>query len=323
MQVAHTMPESTDLKTLQQELQRALSLINDYSATHNDTGEAVLDTEGLNNTQSLLERCAAVVNADNTKVKPTLRIIHHFACSGGTLICKCLAAQPNVFLLSELHPTTRLGINMKKAAYTPRDITTQAIYGRVPNVDELAERLFVNGIIETEKHIRERGGNLVIRAHTHADYCTDKPTPEIGTLTRLLAPHFDIKHLVTVRNPIDSFISLRNNGWVHFRPDNFDEYCGRLLKFLQPFDSSQIIKYEDFVDQPKEQLKEITAKLGLELKTDSLNYIDIFKVSGDSGRSGGEIKPRPRKELPEEYKKEVSESPCFNQVKQILGYKGT
>src|SRR5690554_2246332 len=189
------MPEPTDLKTLQQELQQALSLINNYSATHNDIDTAVLDTEGLNNTQSLLERCAAVVNADKANTKPTLRIIHHFACSGGSLIAKCLAAQPNVFLLSELHPTTRLGTNIKKAAYTPRDITTQAIYGRVPSVDALAEKLFINGIIETEKHIRERGGHLVIRALTHADYCTEKPIPEVDTLTRLLEPHFDIKHL--------------------------------------------------------------------------------------------------------------------------------
>ena len=302
------MSESTDLKTLQQELQQALSLINHYSATHNDTGQAVLDTEGLNNTQSLLERCAAVVSADNANMKPTLRIVHHFACSGGTLICKCLAAQPNVFLLSELHPTTRLGINMKKAAYTPRDITTQAIYGRVPNVDELAEKLFVNGIIETEKHIRERGGYLVLRAHTHSDYCTDKPIPEVDTLTCLLSPHFDIKHLVTVRNPIDSFMSLRGNGWVHFRPDSFDEYCGRLLKFLEPFDASQIIKYEDFVDQPKEQLKKITAKLGLELKTDSLDYIDIFKVSGDSGRSGTHIARRLRKPINPDLEKEIQAS---------------
>lgn len=317
------MPKSTNLKTLQQELQQALSLINNYSAAHSNAGTALLDTGGLGNTQSLLERCAAVVNADNGNTKPTLRIIHHFACSGGTLISKCLAAQPNVFLLSELHPTTRLGMNLNKAAYTPRDITTQAIYGRVPNVDELAEKLFVNGIIEAEKHIRERGGNLVIRAHTHSDYCTNKPIPKVDTLTRLLEPHFDIKHIVTVRNPIDSFISLRENDWVHFKPDSFDEYCGRLLKFLQPFDASQIITYEDFVDQPKEQLKKITAKLGLELKTDSLDYIDIFKVSGDSGRSGSEIKPRPRKELPEDYEKEVSESLCFNQAKQILGYKGT
>ncbi|WP_300319081.1 hypothetical protein [Idiomarina sp.] len=316
------MSESTDLKTLQQELQQALSLINDYSATHNDTSKAVLDTDGLNNTQSLLERCAAVVNADNGNTKPTLRIIHHFACSGGSLISKCLAAQPNVFLLSELHPTTRLGMNMEKAAYTPRDITTQAIYGRVPNVDELAEKLFVNSIIETEKHIRERGGYLVIRAHTHADYCTDNPIPEVDTLTRLLEPHFDIKHLVTVRNPIDSFMSLRDNGWVHFKPDSFDEYCGRLLKFLEPFDKEQIIKYESFVEHPERELKNITELLGMTQLSDDLEYIDIFQISGDSGRSGIEIKPRPRKEVREEYEQEVSSSPCFNQVKQVLSYKG-
>lgn len=312
------MSESKDLKTLQQELQQALSLINDYSATHNDTSKAVLDTDGLNNTQSLLERCAAVVNADNGNTKPTLRIIHHFACSGGSLISKCLAAQPNVFLLSELHPTTRLGMNMEKAAYTPRDITTQAIYGRVPNVDELAEKLFVNGIIETEKHIRERGGYLVIRAHTHADYCTDSPIPKVDTLTRLLEPHFDIKHLVTVRNPIDSFMSLRDNGWVHFKPDSFDEYCGRLLKFLEPFDTEQIIKYEDFVEDPEDILKLILEQLALPKEKQSLGYIDIFKLSGDSGRKGIDIKRRERKPVTESLKNEIQKSESFSFVEQLL-----
>jgi len=312
------MPKSTNLKTLQQELQQALSLIDDFSTAHSNAGTALLDTGGLGNTQSLLERCAAVVNADSANTKPTLRIIHHFACSGGTLISKCLAAQPNVFLLSELHPTTRLGINMNTAAYTPRDITTQAIYGRVPEADKLAEKLFVNGIIETEKHIRERGGYLVIRAHTHADYCTDNPVPDVDTLTRLLEPYFDIKHLVTVRNPIDSFMSLRENGWVHFKPDSFDEYCRRLLKFLESFDGCQIVKYEEFVEQPERQLKEITKVLNLEYKANNLDDLDIFKISGDSGRSGSKIKPRTRKEISEHYKKEVSESLSFCQVKKHL-----
>ncbi|WP_290653984.1 hypothetical protein [Idiomarina sp.] len=311
------MSESKDLKTLQQELQQALSLINDYSATHNDTSKAVLDTDGLNNTQSLLERCAAVVNADKDNTKPTLRIIHHFACSGGTLISKCLAAQSNVFLLSELHPTTRLGMNMEKAAYTPRDITTQAIYGRVPNVDELAEKLFVNGIIETEKHIRERGGYLVIRAHTHADYCTNNPIPEVDTLTRLLEPHFHIKHLVTVRNPIDSFMSLRDNGWVHFKPDSFDEYCGRLLKFLEPFDKEQIIKYESFVEHPERELKNITELLGMTQFSDDLEYIDIFQVSGDSGRSGIEISKRSRKPVPDELYQQIVSSKNFKSLSDL------
>lgn len=311
------MPESTDLKTLQQELQKALSLINKYSATHNDTGKAVLDTEGLNNTQSLLERCAAVVYANKASTKLTLRIIHHFACSGGSLISKCLAAQPNVFLLSELNPTTPLGTKMHKAPYTPRDITTQAIYGRVPSVDVLAEKLFVNGIIETEKHIRERGGYLIIRAHTHSDYCTEKPVPEVDTLTRLLEPYFDLKHLVTVRNPIDSFISLRDNGWVHFNPDSFDEYCGRLFKFLEPFDKEQIIKYEDFVEHPEELLKECVRKLALPTGEAGFDYIDIFKVSGDSGRSGNVINKRPRKKVSEELALEIKSSSNYRALLEL------
>ncbi|BFM20136.1 sulfotransferase [Gilvimarinus japonicus] len=315
------MTTPTGLKILQQELQQALSLIDDYSANQGNASSTQVDTGGLGNARSLLERCALVVNADKANSKPTLRILHHFACSGGTLISKCLAAQPNVFVLSELHPTTRLGMNINKAAYTPRDITTQAIYGRVPNVDALAEKLFVNDIIETEKHIKELGGHLVLRAHTHADYCTDKPTPQVDTLTRLLEPHFDIRQLVTVRHPIDSFMSLRDNGWIHFIPNSFDEYCARLLKFLTPFGIDKIIKYEDFVERPETQLKKITEALDLDMKADSLEYIDIFKISGDSGRSGAKIKLRPRKDMSEDYIKEISDSAHLKQITKILNYK--
>ncbi|WP_339616213.1 hypothetical protein [uncultured Gilvimarinus sp.] len=302
------MTTPTGLKTLQQELQQALSLIDDYSANQGNASSTQVDTGGLGNARSLLERCALVVNADKANSKPTLRILHHFACSGGTLISKCLAAQPNVFLLSELHPTTRLGMNINKAAYTPRDITTQAIYGRVPNVDALAEKLFVNNIIETEKHIRELGGYLVLRAHTHADYCTDKPTPQVDTLTRLLEPHFNIKQLVTIRNPIDSFISLKENGWIHFAPSSFDEYCGRLLKFLKPFHEGKILKYEDFVEKPGSVLRAMAEMLNLDQVSDDLEHIDIFKVSGGSGRSGSDIYKRPRKTPSDELTVEIEKS---------------
>lgn len=305
------MPESTDLKTLQQELQQALSLINDYSATHNDTGSAVLDTGGLNNTQSLLERCATVVNADKENTKPTLRIIHHFACSGGTLICKCLAAQPNVFLLSELHPTTRHGNNWSKASYTPRDIITQAFYGGIPQAEKLAEDIFVDNVIKTEKHTTELGGTLLIRAHSHADYCMNVPQPEIDTVTRLLQPHFDIKQLVTVRNPIDSFLSLRQNRWIHFQPNTFEEYCRRLLKFLQAFKPSQIVYYEDFVSEPEQQIEKCAELLQIPTTENATEYFDVFKVTGDSGRSGGDIAPRPRKPISDEYKQEILQSDSF------------
>ena len=56
---------------------------------------------------SLLDKCADV-NEQYLDSKPVIRLIHHFACSGGTLVSKCLSVMPNVFLLSEVHPHSDL-----------------------------------------------------------------------------------------------------------------------------------------------------------------------------------------------------------------------
>ncbi|MDP5191306.1 hypothetical protein [Rheinheimera baltica] len=310
-----TMP---NLSELQLQLQQALALIENNNINKPDV--ALTDLRSFHHTESLLQRCEQVVQASQPQ-KPILRIIHHFACSGGTLISKCIAAQPNVFLLSELHPTTRLGFNSNKGTYTPRDILTQALYSRIPDVDTLAETVFVQNVIETERHVRERGGYLVLRAHTHADYCTNAAVPEVDSLTRLLSPHFDIKHLVTVRNPIDSFMSLRQHGWVHFRPDSFDEYCTRLLHFLNAFTEDQIVKYDDFVEHPESVMRTCLQKLELPNVEHGLDYIDVFKVSGDSGRSSAEIAPRPRKELSEDFKNDIKSSELFRKISSIYEFK--
>jgi hypothetical protein len=304
--------DNPNLRELRLQLQQALALIEDNNVSN--TNAALEDVQGLSNTQSLLARCEQVVQQNSSSQKPVLRIIHHFACSGGSLISKCIAAQPNVFLLSELHPTTRLGLPKDKAAYTPRDIVAQGIYGKVPDINTLAEKLFVQNIIATEQHVRQRGGYLVLRAHSHADYCTEAEIPVIDSLTRLLAPHFDIKQLVTVRNPIDSYLSLRQNGWLHFKPDSFDEYCARLLAFLNAFGKEQIIKYEDFVERPESMIKVCTEKLALPSTENALDYIDVFKVSGDSGRKSHDISPRPRREITTDFKDSVNESKAFKVI---------
>jgi hypothetical protein len=308
----------TNLKTMHQELQQALDLINKKNLAIK--GSALIDPKGLNNTQSLLERCAKAIEQGDREKKPTLRIIHHFACSGGTLISKCLAAQPNVFLLSELHPTTRNGNDWSKAAYTPRDVVTQTMYARVPQVNQLAEDLFIYNICQTEQHIRYHGGHLVIRAHSHADFCMHDDFQQIDTVTRVLSPFFDIEQLVTVRNPIDSFISLRQNGWVNFSPKNFDEYCRRLLLFLNGFHPARIHKYEDFVKAPAKELKKMAQLLKLKYIEDTIYYMDTFKVSGDSGRSSSKIFPRPRKEIDDNYSAEIKSSENFKIFCEKYGY---
>ena len=41
--------------------------------------------------------------------KPLIRTIHHLACTGGTLISKCLGSMPDVALISEVNPLNRQG----------------------------------------------------------------------------------------------------------------------------------------------------------------------------------------------------------------------
>ncbi|MCQ4321759.1 sulfotransferase [Stutzerimonas stutzeri] len=317
------MPQkiSTNLRAMQQELRSALDLIKQNQL--DSDREIVEVADSLSNNQSLLERCNAVTADIESQKKPTLRIIHHLACSGGTLISKCLAVQPNVFLLSEIHPTTRLGMNIDEAAYTPRDITTQAIYGRIPNVDTLAEKLFLYGIIETEKYIRKQGGYLVIRAHTHADYCTDKPAPEVDTLKRLLEPHFDIKHLVTVRNPIDPYLSLLNNGWTHFTPCNLDEYAVRYLAFLNQHADCRIYKYEDFVISPNETMFDLCVALEIPYNANYRDSFSAYQLSGDSGRSGAIIAERERRPVSDQIRCEADNSENWNKLCLRLDYPST
>lgn len=306
------------LKTIHQELKEAYQLINRHHFS--DTNPVIDTKENFSDNISLLERCRAVTEQDKNRIKPTLRVIHHFACSGGTLISKCIAAQLNVFLLSELHPTTRHGFDSERAQFTPRDVVTQAIYSRIPDVDTLAKNIFVKNIIETEKHVRRLGGYLVLRAHSHSDYCTCQPLPNENSIQSLLEPHFNIKNLVTIRDPIDSFLSLRENKWVHFTPNIFDEYCRRFLIFIESLPKAKIIKYENFVVSPDKEMIEINEFYKLGIPISNLDDIDIYQVSGDSGRQGVEIKPRKRKEISKDFKSEILNSNYFKLIVERFNY---
>jgi len=260
-------------------------------------------------TSSLLARCDSICDKYESK-QPTIRIIHHLACSGGTLFSKCISAMPNVYLLSEVHPYTDLAMGKGKPKYAPSDITSLTKYANVPKQKELAGNLFKQSIDTVYQHIEKQGGILVLRDHTHADYSTEEPLPEKSTLLSLLEDDYEIKSVLTLRDPIDSYASLVKNGWVHFEPKTFDEYCRRLLVLIDQFKPEQIFKYEDFLKSPQEQMKRITAALELPFDETFEDVFGMFKVTGDSGRSSDVIGDRVRI-VPEGILKESKSSECF------------
>jgi len=249
--------------------------------------------EHLVDTQSLLTRCDTICKKYESS-KPTIRIMHHFACSGGTLFSKCISAMPNVYLLSEVHPYTDIGISKIKPNYAPSDISTLTKHAGIPKQRELAAKLFKKSIDEVYKHVTNLGGVLVLRDHTHADYTTKDPTPEKSSITTLLEDSYNIESVLTIRDPIDSYASLVNNGWVNFEPNSFDEYCRRLLLLIDSFDQNRIYKYENFLISPQEQIKAITKALDIPFDDTFEDIFSMFKVTGDSGRKSDIIGGRER-----------------------------
>lgn len=252
--------------------------------------------------------------------KPILRVIHHFACSGGTIFSKCIAAQPNVFLLSELNPYSKPNLNSGRANFTPTDVIAQAYYAQTPKHNELAEKIFKESIVITEQHIRLLGGHLVIRAHTHSDFCVGEETAEEESINKLLKENFEIKNLITIRDPIDSYLSLSANKWIHFSPANFDEYCKRLLTFTECIKNNTTIKYEDFTKKPKAEIEKACDYLKINKNQEFEEIVDIFKVSGDSGRSGSKIEPRARKSIDLIYLEEIEKSEHYKIIQSKYGY---
>lgn len=270
------------------------------------------------NATSLLDKCEQVTTSHKTP-KPVIRIIHHFACSGGTLVSKCLSSLPNVFLLSEVHPLSKNHAS-GKPKYLPSDITTLARYAKIPDIEELAKKLFLSNIIETESFVRERGGMLVLREHTHIDFCLgDKVSPE-SIVDTYLSNHFDLKHLVTVRNPIDAYMSLVINGWVQFSPPTFDEYCKRLIEFIKRYPPQNIVRYEDIVKQPDKNLQKICKLLDLPYDDRYSDIFDIFTVTGDSGRKGDSIAFRDRRPIDKQLLSDIKGSKNFKIISKILKY---
>ena len=99
--------------------------------------------------------------------RPPLRLIHHMARSGGTLISKCLGCMAGVVLLSEIHP-------LGTSHFNPL-IQAQRWYGLLSTQDliELKARGRV-GFVDAIELIRRRAEDcsqrLVIRDWSHLDF---------------------------------------------------------------------------------------------------------------------------------------------------------
>jgi len=251
--------------------------------------------------------------------KQPIRLIQHLSCTGGTLIAKCLAAMPNVALLSEANPLSQLHI-YSDPKFAPTDLTYLAINGNFPLINELSEKIFKADIDVIAEHVKQLGKYLVIREHSHSDFLVGESPKEYSTIRKLLKGDYPILSILTVRHPVDSYLSLIENGWIHFTPPTFDEYCKRYLLFIEHNDDLPMCKYEDFVSDPKKEIKPLCEALALPFNEDFQDVFDLNIMSGDSGRSSNTISKRKRRECNDKFLEEANQSAMYLQLCEQLNY---
>lgn len=280
--------------------------------------DAAADTMPSTPLSGLLEQYHQLIAKAFEPPMPPLRLVHHMACTGGTLIARCIAALPNTRVLSEVDPLSELGY--PKNRFFPSDLIGLAKFGTRPPDRMVLAEIFLAGLAVLHDDSRRHGLDMVLRDHAHSQFCHGPKLCDRPTLREILAEAYTTCSVVTLRHPLDSFLALRENGWLHFTQATVEEYARRYHAFLDRHADLLWLRYEDFLDDPEAVMQRICAALDLAYDPAFRELFVTVQLSGDSGRSSPILTKRPRRRCPDALLDEVQASPAFGKLLGRMGY---
>ena len=263
-----------------------------------------------------------------TSAEPCIRILHHWACSGGTILSRCVAALPEVLLLSEVHPLAYLRLHDPSSAYAPTDLIQQLCLPHNGRDPALCLASWNGAIDALQQQALLQGKQLVLRSHSHVDFFCGALPANQPFVSRSLTPRHRLVELLSVRHPLDSWISIQAQQWDrHMRFGSFGGFCERAMAMLDACQGMPVLVYDQFSADPASGLQQLCSALQLPHHPDSLDHLAGVTLSGDSGRSADRISPRPRRpitpalrtELEASLAGDASHSP-YQQLCERLGY---
>lgn len=251
-----------------------------------------------------------------------LRVIHHWPCSGGTLISKCIASLSNIIFFNEIHPFAYLRLmKYDENQYLPTDIIQQLSFQRNGANSNLCNSAFFGAISEVNQTINKMNKILVIRDHSHIDFFVGPFPRKESLIYELFNEKYDLLRIFTVRHPLDSWLSTEyNNFHKSIQFNDFDEYCSRIKNMINSMRNVPLIHYEKFCTKPGSVFKIICEKLKIPFNASFLKRFNKVILSGDSGRKGEVIEPRERRTLSDELKRCIYNSKNYMDICNKLNY---
>ncbi len=243
-----------------------------------------------------------------------VRTIHHQAATGGTLISKCLAAQPDVCLISEINP-----LGGGTVRFAPMNLVSQFVKQYSDLADaQLRADFFTSQVDLLLRTCEASDRSLIIRDHSHPDYMRARPRHGSALLSHL--GDYDVKSVVTIRDPVDSYLSCVRRSWLKAIDSDFARYCDRILKFINDFEGHSVFRYEDFCVDPTRVMRDMCSSLELDFGEDFLEKFSSIELTGDSGRTSPTISLPPRRELADGLIEAAAQSPNYQILCDRFGY---
>ena len=219
----------------------------------------------------------------------TIRLIHNLPRSGGTIISKCLGAQKDVILLSEIHPEGILiskKIGAKSSIYDPifqsqtwNNLFKKDEYKKISDTDlKFIEKIDL--IFEKTELINKK---LIIRDWAFVDFFGKPFLDPIykNSLFEILSKKYNILNLYIIRNPLKLYASCYNN-LKFFRHDyNLDFFIKGYKNFILNTSKDNICIFEKFIQEPEKSLRNMCKILKIDYDENYLNKLKDINLTGD------------------------------------------
>ncbi len=254
--------------------------------------------------------------------RPTLRLVHHLARTGGTLMSRCLASMSGVTLLSEIHPRGA-EVALQFDPLFQAQYWFKLLSGR--EVDRLrAESPRLAARIEAIRaRAAQRDECLVLRDWNHPDFM---PFPGLGEpsgcsrLAEAVESEFRLVRAATVRHPLPQWLS-----WQRYSPESgisLERFMRGCRRFAEIAVEIGFVRYEDFLADASLRLHELADLLELEFD-DQFKYRWFFyrTISGDlEGLEQHELRPPRAVEIDPDEARLVEANPDYRRTLELLGY---
>lgn len=220
-------------------------------------------------------------------------------------------------LLSEIHPFG--GVDASALTTFQPMVPFQQLIARYGVQDsDLLRHFFLAQLELAEELCRRRAQHLVLRDHSHTDFMQGHEPGEPAMLACLEGR--ETLSLVTIRDPLDAFLSTYRNGWTAAIANNFERYCQRSLKFMDAYEGIPWVRYEDFCTDPQAVMQIICEQLQLAYNPGFMQVFQQFTLSGDSGRRSATIALPERREVPLELQAGIAAAPSYEIFRQRFAY---